>query len=252
MNTIAFLPTDPHRSAQALTEDEVHVWLLPLDMSAGRRRSVERLLAEEQHRRAAAFAFPHLRERYIAAHGQMRHILGAYASVPAVSLPIRTTPEGKPYLEPQGSPSFNLSHSDGLGLLGIARIGPLGADIERVRPSSDLMSIARTTFSPDEAAALEQLPAAELTSAFFACWTRKEAVAKADGRGLGVPLASYTVSVRPDAAPTVALDPAAFGSDLSLRLFDIPAPSGYRAAVAVSQAIRSVRLFRLPEKDVEG
>jgi len=46
-------------------------------------------------------------------------------------------------------------------------------------------------FHPAERAALLELPAADVQSAFLRCWTRKEAVIKALGEGLSRPLGRF-------------------------------------------------------------
>jgi 4'-phosphopantetheinyl transferase len=242
MSGSTFEAADPDTAAAGLTEDGADVWLLNLDLPEAMRDELVPLLTNTERRTAAAFAFPHLRKRHVSAHGQMRRILAAYARQPAQALSIRKSPEGKPFLAPDDSPGFNLSHSGGLGLLAIARSAPIGADIERIRPSSDLGELAVSTFSTAEHTALAQLPENRRTEAFFACWTRKEAVVKFDGRGLGMDLASFTVSVDPDATlDLVTLDPMT-----SVRLFDVPAPLGYRGAIAARPDVRKLRYFRLP------
>ncbi|MBV9623773.1 MAG: 4'-phosphopantetheinyl transferase superfamily protein, partial [Acidobacteria bacterium] len=75
--------------------------------------------------------------------------------------------------------------------------------------------------------------------AFFHCWTRKEALVKAQGDGLSFPLELFDVSIDVDERE-VALqtrpDPAKAGE---WRIFRVPVPQAYAAAVAV----------RLPGRD---
>ncbi|WP_158273984.1 4'-phosphopantetheinyl transferase family protein [Allosediminivita pacifica] len=160
-------------------------------------------------------------------------------------------PEGKPFLHPEAAPAFNLSHSDGLGLLALTRDTPVGVDIERVRTSADLMSIAEGSFAPAEAAALAALPVSQRTETFFACWTRKEAIVKADGRGLAVDLGAFSVSLDPVDAPRATFGPDVFEAGFRPDIRDLPVPAGYRAALATMPAIRRMRLFTLPESSAD-
>jgi 4'-phosphopantetheinyl transferase len=68
-------------------------------------------------------------------------------------------------------------------------------DIEQWRQMRDEAALVNRYFSAGEIAAYESLSAANRTEGFFNCWTRKEAYIKAVGRGLGLPLDSFDVSL---------------------------------------------------------
>lgn len=244
MTLPGFKTAEPVAAASCLADGEAHVWLLTLDLRAAALDELRALLSAGEKRRAAAFAFPHLQCRHVAAHGQMRQILAAYAGQPPRALRFGSYPHGKPYLDPEDRPAFNLSHSEGLGLLAVSRSTAIGTDIERMRPSPDLAALADSTFSPAEAAAIARLPESRRTEAFFACWTRKEAVMKCDGRGFGLDPASFTVPVDPAVRPGPR--PVDAGPGTAMTLFDVAVPSGFRGAVATLPGIRALRLFRLP------
>jgi 4'-phosphopantetheinyl transferase len=85
--------------------------------------------------------------------------------------------------------------------------------------------------NPAEMAGLTGLEAEARATAFFTYWTRKEALMKATGRGLKIPLKAITLSKYDEQAALLnsedpALDPA------GTRLEDLKAAEGYRAAVA--------------------
>ncbi|HUQ81183.1 MAG TPA: 4'-phosphopantetheinyl transferase superfamily protein [Gemmatimonadaceae bacterium] len=79
---------------------------------------------------------------------------------------------------------FNLSHSGSCALVGVARGRQVGVDVEQLRALHDLDGIADRVCSAAERAALSALAGPERDGAFFALWTRKEALAKATGEGL--------------------------------------------------------------------
>lgn len=99
----------------------------------------------------------------------------------------------------------------------------VGVDLEELRDGVGLDAMARRFFSPGERAAFEAIPPPRRDAAGFACWTRKEAWAKAEGTGLVFPLAELEVWAGDDR-------PVQCG-DFVVRAID--AGPGYAAAVAV-------------------
>ena len=218
---------------------ELRLWLLPVPAPFPEQSLLE-LLDPSERFRADRFRRPADRARFVAAHGQVRLVLAASGAGRADRLRFGTDANGKPRLLSTGRcmPAFNLSHSGDWALLAVAAEGEIGADIEAMRPFEDMEAFARRSFAPGEAAALALLPAARRQEGFFACWARKEAILKADGRGLGLPLASFEVDVDPDAPPRLrrAAGPAA--SVAAFGLWDLPPVPGHRAAAAAAQDLR--------------
>jgi 4'-phosphopantetheinyl transferase len=117
----------------------------------------------------------------------------------------------------------------------------LGVDIEKIRLLEDMHQIADRFFCPEEAQELLGLPRAEQESAFFNCWTRKEAYIKAVGNGLSMPLNGFRVTLKPG-------DPVEFvhlGNDRQgareWTLQNIAIAPRYAAAVAYHDSFRSLR-----------
>jgi len=172
--------------------------LFPLDIPAEERATLHALLCDRERERASRFLFPQLTERFIVAHGRLRQLLGLALGMPPERLEFTTATHGKPLLQGEGARAglhFNLSHSDGWGLVGWTRGREIGVDVERWRPMRDEAALVRRFFSPVENAAYDALAPDLRTEAFFNCWTRKEAYIKAVGRGLGLPLDSFDVSM---------------------------------------------------------
>ncbi|RYF66751.1 MAG: 4'-phosphopantetheinyl transferase superfamily protein, partial [Comamonadaceae bacterium] len=128
---------------------------------------------------------------------------------------------------------FNLSHSQGVGLIALSAEAEVGVDVELVRPMGDVTALADNYFDGAEQSALAAIgpgPARDL--AFFRCWTRKEACLKAAGIGLGLDTRSFHVGVEP--APC----------DVTLRLDDGPmhmtlasTDDGHGAVVALAKVL---------------
>jgi 4'-phosphopantetheinyl transferase len=162
------------------------------------RAELARLLGDAERQRAARFHAAEHANRFVVAHARLRQQLAALLSVAPADIEFAAGPHGKPAIA--GEPAragleFNLSHSGSLGLVGWSWRGAIGVDIEFWRSTSDEAALVRRFFSASEIAAYEQLAPALRTQAFFNCWTRKEAYVKAVGRGLGLPLHSFDVSM---------------------------------------------------------
>jgi len=169
---------------------EAHLWRLDLDAAHGEAATV--VLSEEERARAARFHFESDRHRFIAARAALRRILAAYLDRAPADLVFSLGRHGKPALENLGL-EFNLSHSGGCGLLAVTRGRRVGVDLERVRSEFAGEDIARRFFASAEVEALAATKPDEYVTAFFRCWTRKEAYVKARGDGLSLALDRFEV-----------------------------------------------------------
>nr|WP_086839568.1 4'-phosphopantetheinyl transferase superfamily protein [Amycolatopsis kentuckyensis] len=139
-------------------------------------------------------------------------------------------PHGRPRI-PGADLTLSISHSG--DLIGIAATPsvPVGLDVETATRRAD-DGLIEYALSPAEAEHLAGLDPAEKAAAFFVYWTRKEAVMKATGKGLRIPLQSITFSRYDEPASLVSSgDPAL--APATTRLVDLKAADGYRAAIAV-------------------
>ncbi|MBB1256110.1 4'-phosphopantetheinyl transferase family protein [Streptomyces alkaliterrae] len=93
---------------------------------------------------------------------------------------------------------LNLSHTDDLFLLGVSRNGRIGVDVERadrdIAPGPRMLA---RVCHPGERDALAELSRQARTEAVARLWVCKEAVAKADGRGLLLDLSTVRADVPP-------------------------------------------------------
>jgi 4'-phosphopantetheinyl transferase len=227
----------------------LHVWRVSLDQREAALQRFSESLSADERLRAERFHFPRGRDHFVAARGALRDILSRYVGLAPGLLRFSYERYGKPVLSRETGGEllrFNLSHSHGLALCAVTRGREVGVDLEHVREDFAGPEIAERFFSPREVSALRALPPGARTSAFFDCWTRKEAYIKARGEGLSHPLRGFTVSLTPGepAALLCADDPleAARWSLLELTL-----GADYRAAVAVTGERPTLRCWRYPE-----
>lgn len=154
------------------------------------------VLGPQEHERAAKFAFPYLRQRYIAAHGLLRLILASIVNCDARDLEFGTGEHGKPFLVGEEL-QFNLSHSEEQGMLAVTRLAEIGVDVESMERKVEIRGIAERFFSESESAELFELNSHEQCEGFFNLWTRKEAWLKATGIGISQGLNKIEFNCRP-------------------------------------------------------
>ena len=213
-----------------LPQNTVHLWNLSLEQAAVHTNSLHETLTPDERARAARFRFPRDRDAYVGVRGAVRDILSRYMHQPPESIQLSYGPHGKPQLATTPSvPSlhFNCSRSGASGLFAIARYHQVGIDIEMIRPCDDYDAIIGNYFSPREIGSIHALPQALRLNAFLKYWTRKEAVSKALGSGLGLDWTSFDVTPAPAERVTVTVNGTSSWAVYSL----IPSP-GYLGALA--------------------
>jgi 4'-phosphopantetheinyl transferase len=216
-------------------DDEVHVWCVRLSGFRSVLGALRETLSEEERRRADRFRFARDRDDFTVARATLRAILGRYLNIEPARVEFHYGEFGKPALvrERHGNAlDFNASRSGGLAIVAVAHGREIGADLERIRPGFQHLEIADRFFSPRECATLKALPIELQLEAFFRCWTRKEAYAKAKGTGMSHPLQEFSVSLAPE-DPAKLLEVSGNPSEASRWSLEALAPeAGFVGAIA--------------------
>ena len=152
-------------SPQPLSIDVPLCLYVDLDRFAG--LPSEQVLSDEERERAESFRSPLDRQRYVASHLALRQALSEYTGLQHAELHLSKGSFGKPSLTGHARTQFSLSHSQGLALIAIGGRGPLGADIELLRPVPDAAVLAAEHFTRREQEALAALPVHERDRAFL-------------------------------------------------------------------------------------
>lgn len=137
-------------------------------------------------------------------------------------------PHGKPKVD---GLEVSISHSGERVALAVTELAPVGVDVEEIR-DAEVDELARIAFSPGELAAFKAVPPDQRRAAFFTYWSRKEAVVKATGKGMSVPMSKLTLTAH-DAPPEVLASDAPEVVIGRVHMADLDAGDGYRASVAV-------------------
>ena len=192
------------------------------------------LLDKVEQSRAERFRTLELQRRYIIAHGALRLLLADTCRQPPTTLRLVCNAWGKPALAEAGLPVFNLSHARDLALCAVAIAGEIGIDVEALRPSPvvERLDLVRRFFSADEYYTLNALDDQVFVSAFFRCWTRKEAYIKAKGLGLSLPLNQFSVVCQPGVLPALLASEYCPADMERYRFWDLSVPEGYWGSLA--------------------
>lgn len=227
-----------------LSSEDAHLWRIDLDLDPPDLRTLASTLSPAEQARAARFFRAIDRDHFTAARGALREILGRYLAIEPRAIEFSYNPYGKPALayDPDANAlTFNLSHSGGIALLAVTKARAIGVDLEQMRDDFASLEIAKRFFSSRETAALETLPPEEQTSAFFHCWTRKEAYIKALGEGLSRSLQGFSVSIdHPAALLEDDSDPEAA---TRWSLIDVFPGDGFAGAAAIEGSVEKVLLW---------
>ena len=184
-------------SGYLLDPNLIDVWPVSLLADQSDFPILRSLLGSEEVLRADQFRTQELQQRYTLVHAALRVLLGRYLNENPAALQFTTSRNGKPRLQGDRPPWFNLSHSDGVALIGVTAACEIGIDIETIRPLPDMIDLAKRFFCAEETEDLMSLDPKDQSKAFYSCWTRKEAYLKATGDGLQARLDHFRVSLRP-------------------------------------------------------
>ncbi|MFF7726646.1 4'-phosphopantetheinyl transferase family protein [Streptomyces sp. NPDC008001] len=167
------------------------------------------------------------------ARAWVRDRLAERLRVPPARLEWERSRAGKPRLAGDRGLHVSYSHSGGAVVLAACAGGPVGADVEHVVARPHLDELAAGCLAPPELAAWRSAAQERAADGFARLWTRKEAVLKAWGRGFPGSLAEVVTGPGGRSGePAVLALPEALGPAGLWTVRDLPAPDGYRAAVA--------------------
>ena len=162
-------------------------------------------------------------------------VVGRYLGVAPDSLVLERSPTGKPAVA--GAPfAVGLAHSGETSLVAVTRGAEVGVDVESRRPGIERWSLVAHALTEREQARLAQAPTAEQTDAFLAVWTRKEALLKAAGTGLGLDPRLIEL----DGTTVISLPPE-LGDPSEWTIADVPIP-GHVAAIALRGTLARLEL----------
>ncbi len=223
---------------------EIELWLVDLEGAAEALEIHERAtprLSDDIRRRLDAMRDQDARRERRLSHIALRILLECHLGPAIRCEPFFANASGKPSLETHDI-HFSLAHTQGLALVALGSAGPLGIDIERVRP----VRIPDARRAPIEAGAValalgEPLLDTDRDQRFLNAWVRIEAVAKAHGSGVAPLLERWR--------PGTGRGELAGDEALSVVASDIPMQRGVFAAVALPCGVKPPVVRALPHTE---
>lgn len=176
------------------------IYIYALKVRAIEPGMFEKLLpyvAEEKRLRIRRFVRAEDALRSLMADLLVKSIISDKLDIKTEDIVINRNMSGKPYLEGREDFHFNVSHSNEW-VICAAGASPVGADIEYMSAIDPLF--VERFFSEDEYADLVMREPGLRGNYFYELWTLKESYIKAVGRGLFIPLDSFSVKVEKDGA----------------------------------------------------
>ncbi len=207
-----------------------HCW--KADLSAGGAVDLS-VLSPTEHARRARFHYDAHRQTYGRAHVFLRQILARYTGIRPEKLLFGTELREKPTLLAPEPLHFNLSYRADCALLALSNRYPVGTDVEPLRPVIDAEALIDQLFSAAEKTALRHSPTVDWTRLFYGIWTRKEAYAKAQGMGLALPFAEFSVLIN-------RADTAEWCQPAGVQLANVPVAADYLGAVGALTTVSAV------------
>jgi 4'-phosphopantetheinyl transferase len=229
-----------------LRPNEVHVWYAFLNNSAGQCAAYDELLSKKEKERASRFVRDLDRFRYILRTGILKKLITRYSGLRPGMLRLTYGPYGKPALDDALNVDhlcFNNSESGGHALYAFAQDREIGVDVEQIRDIPEMAHIVRLFFSKAEQAAFVSLLPQEKIKSFFDGWARKEALIKALGGGLSIPLNKFDISPGPENLGTFISRDEVLNPTSKWTIQDVSPSQECSAAVAVEGGGFTIRCW---------
>ncbi len=229
----------PRSSMRQLTSaiPGIAFWWCGLDRTPDAIATIAAWLSPAETARADRFGTETLRHRWIAGRTSLRILLGDVLGVAPAHVALRRGVRGRPALADAASGiDFNVSHTQNVALVGVARNLPagtrIGIDVERIDREVGSDRLAKKFLTAREQAELAGFASDHRRQRFLRYWTCKEAMSKATGDGLAAPFRHLDVDLS-EMPRLIDGPPPYLPSRWSLHFVDVP--DGWLATVAIWQ-----------------
>lgn len=193
------------RVPSGLSKAELHVWIVTVPAPPV-VANLTKILSPDEVARAERYRKPESAATFIASRAMLRMLLAEYLATIPSSIRFAYSATGRPSVEhPRTDIDVSIAHSANAILIGATRCRCVGVDIEFISPAFDFSEVVASAFGQEEQRFLDSVRDSQRRRLFFTLWTAREALAKACGAGLTVPLSELGLSLKhsPDGAVQV-------------------------------------------------
>ncbi len=157
-------------------------------------QQLETIISTERREKTKKYHFEEDKKRSIMAEVLLRHSLKKNFGITRENVQFTQNRFGKPMLKNLEQVHFNLAHSGDWVVCGVSD-NPIGIDVEIIK-SIDL-GVAKSFFASNEYNDILNQPKEKQLMYFYKFWTLKESYVKAEGKGLSIPLDSFSFCILP-------------------------------------------------------
>jgi 4'-phosphopantetheinyl transferase len=215
------------------TTDAIDVVWLDLNATPSEVEGLKTLLSLAEEQRASNFNSATLRRRAIVRMARRRQVLANVCDTNPRDIVFEFSALGKPSIA-RGAGlelGFSLSHCGDVGMIAFVLDRTIGVDVDTVSELPETFQFLDLVASDHEKKEIDLLPQSERPAAALTLWTRKEALLKATGQGIGEGLKHITVPIESD-AQGLTFQPVSNGPSWLLYELKCPRPELSGALVA--------------------
>jgi 4'-phosphopantetheinyl transferase len=167
--------------------------MAPLDVDLQELEALLHRLSPSEQKRVSGLLEERAVRQYIVSRAMQRQLLANYVGGHPSEISFGVVAMGKPTLSKPNDIglTFNTTHSGDLVIIAVTANRDVGVDVEKVRPITRALQVAKRFFSEIEYETLAALPEEQLDRAFLSIWVKREGTAKARGDSVWRGLASW-------------------------------------------------------------
>lgn len=155
----------------------------------------EKIISDERKEKIKKYYFDQDKKRSLMAELLLRYLLKIRFDICQSEIQFIKNSFGKPMLKNLEQIHFNLSHSGEWVVCGVNYNYEVGIDVEKIKENN--LDIAKTFFTNEEYNYILKQPKKK-NECFYKIWTLKESYVKAEGKGLNIPLNSFSFRISPE------------------------------------------------------